>query len=73
MKMLCKKMILRQSKGLIFVPTGRFPGMNNNVIFEPESIKLIGESGVTLQVSCYENYFQRLTSKSKKSRTSQGP
>ncbi|WP_460011130.1 hypothetical protein [Lysinibacillus sp. CTST325] len=51
---------------MIFVPAGIFPGINNNVIFEPESIKLIGESGVALQVSCYEDYFQRLTSNSKK-------
>lgn len=27
-----------------------------NFVFEPESIKLIGELGLPLQVSCYESY-----------------
>ena len=27
-----------------------------NLAFEPESIKLIGELGIALQVSCYEDY-----------------
>lgn len=27
-----------------------------NLVFEPESIKLIGELGIPLQVSCYEDY-----------------
>lgn len=27
-----------------------------NLVFEPEAIKLIGEMGIPLQVSCYEDY-----------------
>ncbi|MEH7014699.1 hypothetical protein V7087_28470 [Neobacillus niacini] len=27
-----------------------------NLVFKPESIKLIGELGIPLQVSCYEDY-----------------
>ena len=27
-----------------------------NLVFEPKSIKLIGELGIALQVSCYEDY-----------------
>ena len=67
MKILCKKNDSSAKQGGDDFRSGwHFPDINNNVIFKPESIKLIGESGVALQVSCYEDYFQRLTSNSKK-------
>lgn len=28
-----------------------------NLVFEPESIRLIGELGIPLKVSCYEDYY----------------